>query len=78
MPPCFAMVRQKGLEPPQHCCHTDLNRTRLPVPPLPQKLFSANKIILQAVSYCQAFIQVNTYHLLRDHGLFFHNSLRTP
>ena len=31
------MVRAKGLEPPRDCSHTDLNRTRLPIPPRPRK-----------------------------------------
>ena len=30
------MVRAKGLEPSWGCPHTDLNRTRLPIPPRPQ------------------------------------------
>ena len=30
------MVRIRGLEPPWSCPHTDLNRTRLPIPPYPQ------------------------------------------
>lgn len=29
------MVRAKGLEPSWGCPHTDLNRTRLPIPPRP-------------------------------------------
>ena len=29
------MVRAKGLEPSWGCPHTDLNRTRLPIPPHP-------------------------------------------
>ena len=29
------MVRVKGLEPSWGCPHTDLNRTRLPIPPHP-------------------------------------------
>ena len=32
----LAMVRIRGLEPPRSCPHTDLNRTRLPIPPYPQ------------------------------------------
>ena len=32
----FRMVRARGLEPPWGCPHTDLNRTRLPIPPRPQ------------------------------------------
>ena len=31
----FKMVRAKGLEPSWGCPHTDLNRTRLPIPPRP-------------------------------------------
>ena len=31
----FQMVRARGLEPPWGCPHTDLNRTRLPIPPRP-------------------------------------------
>ena len=27
-------VQKMGLEPTQYCYHTDLNRTRLPIPPL--------------------------------------------
>ncbi len=30
------MVRARGLEPPWGCPHTDLNRTRLPIPPRPR------------------------------------------
>ena len=30
------MVRAKGLEPSWGCPHTDLNRTRLPIPPRPR------------------------------------------
>ena len=26
-------MQEKGLEPSRHCCHTDLNRARLPIPP---------------------------------------------
>ena len=33
--PEFQMVRARGLEPPWGCPHTDLNRTRLPIPPRP-------------------------------------------
>ena len=33
--PELAMVRARGLEPPWGCPHTDLNRTRLPIPPRP-------------------------------------------
>ena len=32
----FRMVRARGLEPPWGCPHTDLNRTRLPIPPRPR------------------------------------------
>ena len=32
----FQMVRARGLEPPWGCPHTDLNRTRLPIPPRPR------------------------------------------
>ena len=32
------MVRAKGLEPSWGCPHTDLNRTRLPIPPFPLKV----------------------------------------
>ena len=32
---CFRVVRVKGLEPSWGCPHTDLNRTRLPIPPRP-------------------------------------------
>ena len=35
---CFKVVRARGLEPPWGCPHTDLNRTRLPIPPRPQVL----------------------------------------
>ena len=31
-----SMVRAKGLEPSWGCPHTDLNRTRLPIPPRPR------------------------------------------
>ena len=31
-----SMVRAKGLEPSRGCPHTDLNRTRLPIPPRPR------------------------------------------
>ena len=34
--PLKFMVRAKGLEPSWGCPHTDLNRTRLPIPPRPQ------------------------------------------
>lgn len=34
----FQMVRVKGLEPSWGCPHTDLNRTRLPIPPHPHLL----------------------------------------
>ena len=34
----FQMVRARGLEPPWGCPHTDLNRTRLPIPPRPQSV----------------------------------------
>ena len=34
------MVRVKGLEPSWGCPHTDLNRTRLPIPPHPHLLFA--------------------------------------
>ena len=30
------LVRAKGLEPSWSCLHTDLNRTRLPIPPRPR------------------------------------------
>ena len=30
---CVLMVRETGLEPACCCQHTDLNRTRLPIPP---------------------------------------------
>ena len=33
------VVRVKGLEPSWDCPHTDLNRTRLPIPPHPHLLF---------------------------------------
>ena len=34
----WAFVQKKGLEPSQYCYHTDLNRTRLPIPPLLQTI----------------------------------------
>ena len=37
------MVRAKGLEPSWGCPHTDLNRTRLPIPPHPHMLCDASK-----------------------------------
>ena len=30
----FAVVREGGVEPPRPLGHTDLNRARLPIPPL--------------------------------------------
>lgn len=36
--PRKTMVRVRGLEPPRGCPHTDLNRTRLPIPPHPHVL----------------------------------------
>ena len=35
--PLFALLtvmQKKGLEPSRYCYHTDLNRARLPIPPL--------------------------------------------
>ncbi len=32
------LVRKKGVEPSRACAHTDLNRARLPVPPLPHSI----------------------------------------
>ena len=46
------MVRVKGLEPPRDCSHTDLNRTRLPIPPHPQ---SAPLIEKRRLSYPSIF-----------------------
>ena len=34
----WQVVRARGLEPPWGCPHTDLNRTRLPIPPRPQSV----------------------------------------
>ena len=30
----ITLMQKKGLEPSQYCYHTDLNRARLPIPPL--------------------------------------------
>ncbi len=39
--PAF-FVQKKGLEPSRYCYHTDLNRARLPIPPL--LLFQLSKL----------------------------------
>ncbi len=31
------IMQKKGVEPSRYCYHTDLNRARLPIPPLLQK-----------------------------------------
>lgn len=41
--PWNSMVRVKGLEPSWGCPHTDLNRTRLPIPPHPHCRSSLTK-----------------------------------
>ena len=35
---CFVLVREGGVEPPRPHGHTDLNRARLPIPPLARKV----------------------------------------
>ena len=34
----LSVMQKMGLEPTQYCYHTDLNRTRLPIPPLLQTI----------------------------------------
>ncbi len=43
------MVRAKGLEPSWGCPHTDLNRTRLPIPPRPQMLRKNTKSVVYLI-----------------------------
>ena len=46
----LSIVQKMGLEPTQYCYHTDLNRTRLPIPPLLQTIdCSTHRIIVQGV-----------------------------
>ena len=42
---CIRMVRVKGLEPSRGCPHTDLNRTRLPIPPHPRGLTACFRLL---------------------------------
>ena len=54
---CFlsSVVQKKGVEPSRYCYHTDLNRARLPIPPLLQTVAPARcppnqRMILYRVS----------------------------
>ena len=42
---CIRVVRVKGLEPSRGCPHTDLNRTRLPIPPHPRGLTACFRLL---------------------------------
>lgn len=39
------MVREGGVEPPRPCGHTDLNRARLPIPPLARCMLSYDPVL---------------------------------
>ena len=49
------MVRAKGLEPSWGCPHTDLNRTRLPIPPHPRG-FLRSELVLYPKRFMDASI----------------------
>ena len=59
------MVRAKGLEPSWGCPHTDLNRTRLPIPPFlhlltvafESRVLSTKAMLSQRIEECKLFFE---------------------
>ena len=47
-----SMVRETGLEPAWSCPHTDLNRTRLPIPPFPQNKKNGGRGWIRTIVVC--------------------------
>ena len=55
-------MQKKGVEPSRYCYHTDLNRARLPIPPLLQTIVAANIFIASMlISITHCLINVNCF-----------------
>ena len=61
---CFlsSVVQKKGVEPSRYCYHTDLNRARLPIPPLLQTIVPTTQVAVSTIcSISHPPIKVNYY-----------------
>ena len=59
--PPFLRLQKMGVEPTRYCYHTDLNRARLPIPPLLHlAAFTSNEDYYNGYkSYCPSFLIQN-------------------
>ena len=56
------LVQKKGVEPSRYCYHTDLNRARLPIPPLLQTIVPTTQVAVSTIcSISHPPIKVNYY-----------------